>query len=69
LRVQSNASTTEQLERFEREWASERILRAKLAVLESPRAVRDPVRLSYAAVVEIGDILGASRHARPARPP
>jgi len=53
LRVQSNASATEQLDRFEREWASERILRAKLAVLEALHAGIDPVRLPYAAVVEI----------------
>ena len=46
LRVQANVSATDQLTRFEHEWASERLLRSRLAVLVELRDGVDPAGLS-----------------------
>jgi hypothetical protein len=53
LRLQSNANATEQLTEFEREWASERMLRFEVAVLEELRAGVDPARLSSGPAHEV----------------
>jgi hypothetical protein len=49
LRLQANASATDQLTEFEREWASERMLRFKLAILLELRAGVNPANLSPGA--------------------
>jgi hypothetical protein len=47
LRLQANASATDQLTEFEQEWVSERLLRAQLAVLIELRDGVDPADLSH----------------------
>jgi len=46
LRLQANATATDQLTEFEREWASERLLRFQLAVLLELKAGVDPADLN-----------------------
>jgi hypothetical protein len=45
LRLQADARATEQITEFEREWASERLLRNQLAVLVELRTGVDPARI------------------------
>ena len=46
LRLQANAMATDQLTEFEREWASERLLRSRLAVLLELQAGVEPANVS-----------------------
>ena len=46
LRLQANAIATQQLTEFEKEWASERMLRFQLAVIRELEAGVDPAQLS-----------------------
>jgi hypothetical protein len=49
LRLQANATATDQLTEFEREWASERLMRLRLAIFLELQAGVDPARLSPGA--------------------
>jgi hypothetical protein len=54
LRLQRDAAATEQLTSLTNDWASERMARAKLAVLVALDAGTDPARLPDRAVSDIG---------------
>jgi hypothetical protein len=49
LRLQANATATDQLTEFEREWASERLMRLRLAIFLELQSGVDPARLSPGA--------------------